>query len=101
MSKAKSFDIDWAYYSEEVGDVTVQASGCIHPGCSACFYLKNGDPGYPAEPEEVEFDEVVCFDSDGNSVEFDESQYDDLESYVLENAPEDYDRYDDYQDDMD
>lgn len=36
------------------------------PGRPAVFYLRNGDPGYPAEPAEYEF-EVTSIEFDGSA----------------------------------
>ncbi len=43
------------YTIELDGDeIEVTAEYCYFPGCKGKMYLKNGDPGYPDEPPEVE-----------------------------------------------
>jgi len=44
----KEITVDYAYY----------------PGCEAVMYLANGDPGYPAEAEEIEVT-AIYFEVDG------------------------------------
>jgi hypothetical protein len=35
-----------------------EAEGSYLPGAPAVMYLRNGDPGYPADPPEFEIDEA-------------------------------------------
>lgn len=43
-------------------DVTIRYT--FTPGRPGKMYLKNGDPGYPADPCEVDIDEVLSGDHD-------------------------------------
>ena len=49
MSKSHGFDLELVYDGEDV-----RVTGSITPGCEAVMHLSNGDPGYPAEPAEIE-----------------------------------------------
>lgn len=35
-------------------DLDVQVEFDYHPGSPGCMYLRNGDPGYPPEPAEID-----------------------------------------------
>lgn len=39
-------------------EIEVDAEVEYYPGCDARMYLANGDPGYPAEPDEAEVQRV-------------------------------------------
>lgn len=41
-------------------DTEVTVKYVAHPGTPAVMYLRNGDPGYPAEPPECEFLSVTA-----------------------------------------
>lgn len=86
----KSFEIETTQYSEEFGDVTIVACGTISPYYPATMYRANGDPGDPAEGGEVEYDDLTCYDSDGDEVVF-EPDFDALDEIATEQAEEDYD----------
>ena len=40
-------------------DLEVRVTFTYTPGMPGKMYLRNGDPGYPEEPAEVEIDEVI------------------------------------------
>lgn len=44
-----------AYCPFGLGEVAVDIRFTYSPGRPAVMYLRNGDPGYPADPAEVEF----------------------------------------------
>lgn len=48
-----------------LNDVALDIEYTATPGRRGCQYLRNGDPGYPDEPGEVEI-ESICID--GNEV---------------------------------
>jgi hypothetical protein len=94
---SKAFEVEWSYNGDDDSEVFVTATGTKSPDVPAKMYLKNGDPGYPAEPGEVEIEKIICTDEEGNQVEFDESQYDALEEYIfdtVDTSETDYDEPD-------
>ena len=42
----------------DLGEQEVEVTGNYSPGSPAVLYLRNGDPGYPAEPPEFELEEM-------------------------------------------
>lgn len=55
----------------ELGDVVcVKIEANYYPGSPAVFYMSNGDPGHPEEPDEVEVLKVVRTDT-GEELEWD------------------------------
>jgi hypothetical protein len=90
----KQFEVEWSYNDDDDNEVFVTATGTKSADVPAKMYLKNGDPGYPAEPGEVEIDKIASTDEEGNPVEFDESQYDALEEYIFETVDTDEPDYD-------
>ena len=50
-------------------EVTVR--GVYTKGTPDVFYLRNGDPGHPGDPAEVE--DIEATDEDGNEVELDDA----------------------------
>jgi len=49
MKKSKSFDLRLTYGNNR----TLRVTGSITPYYPAVMYLRNGDPGYPAEGGEI------------------------------------------------
>ena len=90
----KPFEVEWSYNDDDDNEVFVTATGTKSADVPAKMYLKNGDPGYPAEPGEVEIDKIASTDEEGNPVEFDESQHDALEEYIFETVDTDEPDYD-------
>lgn len=45
-----------------VGEAEVEVKYTFAPGCPAVMYLRNGDPGYPAEGPEIEIVEILIED---------------------------------------
>lgn len=78
-----AFDVEWTYEDDEGEMVYVTATGSISTYYPATMYRSNGDPGDPAEGGEVEIGKITCVDEEGNPVDFDESQYDSLEEYIV------------------
>jgi len=60
---------------EEI-EIVVQAE--FHPGHDAVWYLSNGDPGYPAEPDEIDDIRVV-----GEDIELTEDELEKAEELLL------------------
>ena len=59
MSKKHSTEI-----SLPETDLTVKVVFFYYAGMPGKMYLRNGDPGYPAEPPVVELDEVIVAGED-------------------------------------
>ena len=78
----------------EVDDdvVEVYVTAQYSPSTPHVFYLPNGDPGYPGDPEEVEI--ISAETADGTPVELTEAEYDlilvDVRDQYRE-GPDDYD----------
>jgi hypothetical protein len=72
--------------SEEV-EVTV--CGTFYAGSPSVMYLSNGDPGHPAEPDEVEILSATL--PDGTPWELNEAQQRKAEEKIIEKASEDRD----------
>ncbi len=51
-------------------DMELEVSGDFVPGCPEVRYLKNGDPGYPAEPSEVDVHNISQHFADGDTRHF-------------------------------
>lgn len=49
-----SFEYEWERPGHDIGEVLVQVEATISDYYPAVNYLRNGDPGYPAEGGEVE-----------------------------------------------
>ena len=56
----------------ELANLQVEVSFTHTPGCPAVMYQRNGDPGWPAEADEIEF--VNCKLIDGDGLSFTPSQ---------------------------
>ena len=64
---------------------------CTARGCPAVMYMRNGDPGYPAEAPEFETSTIQIFDSDGKPHDITEAMFiimmgDELAQKMLEDA---------------
>ena len=44
-------------------DIEGTCEGTFQPGSPAVMYLRNGDPGYPADPAEFEPEEITITDN--------------------------------------
>ena len=92
MSKNRnlSFETTILRYDAEDNEteitLTVEASWTA--GCPAVMYLRNGDPGYPAEPDEVEITSVT--DENGIEIELSESEMEKVTEKAYEEADTDY-----------
>jgi hypothetical protein len=49
-------------------DIEGTCEGTFQPGSPAVMYLRNGDPGYPADPAEFEPEEVTITDIGGQKL---------------------------------
>lgn len=54
----------------ECVEVAVKVAANYFPGSPAVFYMRNGDPGHPEEPDEVEITKVTRKDN-GEELEWD------------------------------
>lgn len=90
----KKYDFDFTIEEE---NCTVHCTGYVTEGSPAVMYLRNGDPGYPEEPPEVEFDIVECYDALGNTVDGYEFDYDELTEKAIESAEYDGPCAEDYE----
>jgi len=80
------------------GEVVIEVEYKFYPGSPAVMYLSNGDPGYPAEPNEVE---IVSAKANGVEVELTDAEIEQVEVAAEENISEpDYDEDHDYPDDQ-
>ena len=52
----------WAPFGLDDDGLPVDITYAYTPGRPAVMYLRNGDPGYPADPPEVDFIAVTCAD---------------------------------------
>ena len=39
-------------------EIRIGVTASYHPGDPGCMYMPNGDPGYPPDPDEIEFVEI-------------------------------------------
>ncbi len=88
--KGYHFDVTLEYDDQEY-----RVKGFQSAYIPAVMYLKNGDPGYPAEGGEIEEFDVWKILDDGTEIEGDDD-YDDDEGFIkaLEEAVDDsYDEY--------
>lgn len=79
---AKSYDITLA-------GVSLRVTGSYSKAVPARMYLRNGDPGYPGEPEDFEAEKVELLIREGQESEVDitdllELDLSDVEEAVLE-----------------
>ncbi len=72
------------YIERNDDEIEVFVEASWSPGSPAVPYLRNGDPGYPEEPDEVEFLSVT--DSDGNEYELTEDEKEKLYEEIVEKA---------------
>ena len=49
-------------------DIEGTCTGYFQPGSPAVMYLRNGDPGYPADPPEFEPEEITITDIAGQKL---------------------------------
>jgi hypothetical protein len=49
-------------------DIEGTCEGTFQPGSPAVMYLRNGDPGYPADPAEFEPEEITITDIGGQKL---------------------------------
>ena len=69
----------------ETCEIEVALSGAFTRGCPEVRYLRNGDPGYPAEPDEVELTEAKDADT-GAEVELTKAEAQKAEDALFEAA---------------
>lgn len=64
------------------GEITATVVFDFRPGSSAVHTLRNGDPGYPADPDEVDI--VSVRDEGGNDVDLTAEEDDAIERHAIE-----------------
>jgi hypothetical protein len=67
-------------------EIEVAISGTFLKGCKEVRYLRNGDPGFPAEPDEITDLEATL--RDGDEAELTEDEYDEAYQMLIERAYE-------------
>ena len=64
--------------------LTCPIEGTFYPGCEEVRYLRNGDPGYPAEPATI--DDITASGPDGE-IELTDKEMDEAESILMDKVP--------------
>lgn len=63
-------------------DVPVRVFYSFTPGYPGCWYLRNGDPGHPPEPAEVEIERVTLFND--SEIKLSDAEYERIEDEIIE-----------------
>ena len=69
-------------FNHAIGELVVRIEARVYPGCPARMYERNGDPGYPAEPPEVDFTATL----DGKEYDVYEGDEDSVIQAAIERA---------------
>jgi hypothetical protein len=80
------------YIERDEEEIELRIEATYSPGCDAVPYLKNGDPGFPSEPAEVEI--LSATDDNGTEWELTEREEERVREKIEEEISEGY--YDEY-----
>lgn len=62
-------------------ELEVELDGMYHPATPDVWYLSNGDPGYPGDPEEVT---DITATLNGEEIELTDQEYERAESLLMD-----------------